>query len=370
MWVTLTPPGLEPGAVRRRTYLLGLRPVPVILRAELPGRITNMGTFILSEDAGQGGRSEVAPTVDEEPLMLRRLHSAPRRPDALDAADARADPDDFLSQRAIGVSGAPILHRGRVSAIALMPDGSRVASAGADGTVRIWELDGNSSFADIRSRVSELADRRADLLIWNADNRQVAAVEVKQYASPSVSAESRGTGDSHLALLRKLVGGTRSDAELASLRADATDATDCHHHGLPPFDMRPYQLRPCCLTASPVPLLTDKAADDVRITMSALLSMDVLTLPVLSIAVAFTDRRQLQDYKAGLIQLVDAALAFLRMLVVLLAAIAHQATVPILQLVMLGSIRHYGRRGEPDDSALPALALRSSRHQGTVRLAA
>jgi hypothetical protein len=52
------------------------------------------------------------------------------------------------------------------------------------------------------------------------------------------------------------------------------------------------------------------------------------------------------------------------MLVVLLAAIARQATAPTFLLVVLGSVRHYGHRGEPDHLPVPARILRSNQHQG------
>jgi WD40 repeat protein len=42
-------------------------------------------------------------------------------------------------------SGAQLLvlhgHRGEVSAVSFGPDGSRLASAGSDGTLRVWALD-------------------------------------------------------------------------------------------------------------------------------------------------------------------------------------------------------------------------------------
>jgi hypothetical protein len=237
----------------------------------------------------------------------------------------------------------------------------------------------------VQQRIDGLTALRADLVVLEPDG-QILAIEAKRYAGPPPRANTaRQTYDSHLDLLHNALdadylhpydgtydGASTAKAGAAVLQrvvADANLLTAVHVDVLPVYAIRPYWLQHRCLAASPTPVQTD--TDDADGITQLLAYAELVEAAVTSLIVTFNDRWQLRDYKTAMLQIVDSLLASaLRMLVVLLAAIAHQATVPIFLLVMLGSIRHYGRRGEPDDSALSALALRSSRHQGTVRLAA
>jgi hypothetical protein len=134
---------------------------------------------------------------------------------------------------------------------------------------------------------------------------------------------------------------------------------------LPAPAIRPYVPRSCCFDVAPA-LPDAGAADSADL---PLLSAYSPIPPTLRLTVTFRDQRQFQDYRAGLVQLVDAALVLLlRVLVVLLAALAHRTRAPVYLLVLLSTVRHYGHRSEPDHQPLPACALTFQR--GSVRLTA
>lgn len=201
---------------------------------------------------------------------------------------------------------------------------------------------------------------------------ELVQIEAKRYEGRA----DRGSRyrDEFLQHLRKLQ--DAADAELTEDAAGVAMATGdvlagAPRGALPAYAARPYLIQQCCLTTSPVHLTTRTGAGIGPSTfIEQLAYAQVLGSTTVRITVTFGDRRQFQDYKADLLRFVDALLAcLLRMLVVLLSALAHQAMAPAFLLVMLGSIRHYGRRGEPPHAFLP-LALTSDQQRGAVRLAA
>lgn len=238
----------------------------------------------------------------------------------------------------------------------------------------------------ISDRVSELAEQRLNIITADLDGR-VVAIEVKRRVGsqpqPGTPRPAYDVGHElvHNALdadYLRPYGDTGDEATSAQkagatvfrwIVADANVLTAAHLDALPAYVTRPFLTRDCCPAAPSVPARADADEADVRTQLLAY--AELLRATVTRLIVDFTNRRQFHDYAAGLLQIVDVLLASARrMFVVVLAAFAHQATTPSFVLIMLGSIRHYGHRGEPDHLTLPARVLRSNQQQGTVRLAA
>lgn len=92
---------------------------------------------------------------------------------------------------------------------------------------------------------------------------------------------------------------------------------------------------------------------------------------VAPLTVTIRDKRLAQDYRQGLRCFVDAVLDVLRrMVVMVLAALSHLAQAPPFLLVILGAIRHYGRRGESDGHSLLTLRVQPMTPRGAACLAA
>jgi hypothetical protein len=231
----------------------------------------------------------------------------------------------------------------------------------------------NSAVKAVKAR---LADRQVDFAAVSPDGK-IILVEVKRYVSPSPRPSKRLSSDELLARLW-----STWDTADSSLAEDASQsayreavitrnvATVESPRRLPTYATRPFLPQPCCTSGLPssASVGVGEAASTVRVLPFVSSATSAASFTVL--ALAFSDRRQFQDYKAGLLQLVGALLACLcRMFAILLAAIAHLTTAPAFALVMLSSVRHYGHRGEPDHLLLP-LALTQAQQQGTVRLAA
>ena len=67
------------------------------------------------------------------------------------------------------------------------------------------------------------------------------------------------------------------------------------------------------------------------------------------LSVTFRTTQLARDYRAAQLRLASSVLAALRLVLArLVSALAHQPEAPAFLLIMLGSIRHYGHRGEPD----------------------
>jgi hypothetical protein len=92
---------------------------------------------------------------------------------------------------------------------------------------------------------------------------------------------------------------------------------------------------------------------------------------VIDIRVTTCDPVLVKDHREGLRRLIGGILAALRLvLVMVLAALSHQAQAPTFLLVMLATTRHYGRHGDGDSHLLCAPALQIQRRKGAVCLAA
>jgi hypothetical protein len=86
--------------------------------------------------------------------------------------------------------------------------------------------------------------------------------------------------------------------------------------------------------------------------------------------VIIRNRQLVRDYRDGLRRVIGHVLAVLRLvLIIVLAALAHRPQVPVFLLVMLSTVRHYGRRGDSDGHSLPVCSA-SRRPQGAFRRAA
>jgi hypothetical protein len=234
----------------------------------------------------------------------------------------------------------------------------------------------------IQRRVIQLVDLRTDAAALDTDS-QLVAIRVGRLVGPVAARQfcdglpeflSNNLGAA--VYLYPLGDTTRAAAVvknaaqtvLLNVLTSGTVPAVRRRQALPAYAIRPYLVQQCCLTA-PAPVGTGGGTGSGSLLRQlAYLQLLVSTTP--SFAVTFGDRRQLQEYKAGLLLLVDAFLAcLLRMLVVLLAALAHQATAPAFLLIMLATARHYGRRGDPDHLSLP-VALIFDQQRGAVRLTA
>jgi WD40 repeat protein len=89
-------------------------------------------------------------------------------------------------------------HKGAVNAIALAPDGKTVATAGADGTVRIWDAAGGTETLKVEQRGKAVA------VAFSPDGRTVAAAFADE--AGAVIAFDRHTGKHAWRISRRLPG--------------------------------------------------------------------------------------------------------------------------------------------------------------------
>jgi WD40 repeat protein len=83
----------------------------------------------------------------------------------------------------------PLLrHPGRVIHAAFSQDGHRIATACADGTVRVWDLAG-AAVAPVAER-TPFSDDRSRFLVWKGDTLQVRDTVSKAAASPEIKITS------------------------------------------------------------------------------------------------------------------------------------------------------------------------------------
>lgn len=140
-----------------------------------------------------------------------------------------------------------------------------------------------------------------------------------------------------------------------------------HWRALPPYTYRSFAVRSCCvasaLTSEAVtaavqewknPVPKDSCGTSLR---HQILHM-LLRERVARLTVTIQDKQLAQNYREGLRQLLGSMLDTLRNIaVIVLAALSHLTQAPPFLLVLLATIRHYGRRGDSDGHFLPAPAL-------------
>jgi hypothetical protein len=142
---------------------------------------------------------------------------------------------------------------------------------------------------------------------------------------------------------------------------------------LPYYANRPFAARSCCgartITTEAVAAALTRKRARVHPTLLQLVRREHLRA-VVPLTVIIRDTQIAADYRQGLRCFVDVALDVLgRMLVMFLAALSHLAQAPSFLLVVLGAIRHYGRRGESDDHAPLITRMHPIRHKGVACLA-
>jgi len=143
-------------------------------------------TAVLAQQAADMQRrlkTELALSVQLVATALRYLDIDPEvsAHAALDALRRTRTAEPFLrvqaedaARRAIDASRLGLTLRGhaqRVQAVVFSPDGTRIASAGQDGTVRIWDAATGGNIATLRGHEDEARD-----LAFSADSRLLASV--------------------------------------------------------------------------------------------------------------------------------------------------------------------------------------------------
>lgn len=149
---------------------------------------------------------------------------------------------------------------------------------------------------------------------------------------------------------------------------------------LPYYANRPFVGRSCCRASALTPEAVSVAVQHWKTPvprvvggMSLLQELFPLRMraPVAPLTVTIVDKQIAQDYRQSLRGLVGGVLEVLgRMLVMVLTALSHLAQVPSFLLVMLGAIRHYGRRGESDGHFPLTLRVQPMTPRGAACLAA
>lgn len=299
--------------------------------------------------------------MDATQLNPDRLDRLPRPTNVGNASDSRADrnvclpslaaytADNFVPPQVERAATRNIIYQPGFPNILmdLEPYSRHDPDVAAECQKRLRDLLSKpAALGHLRSLAAEVADHRADVVALGPGG-QLFAFQTKWQAAADDAVQTA----------------------FMNIVTSANLPTDGNRRALPAYAVRPYPMRQCCLAT---PLASTPGGSRLSAELQELAWAIALTSATMRLTVTFSgDRRLYQDYKAGLLQLLDALLtSLLRMIVVLLTALAHQATGPAFLLVMLGSIRHYGHRGEPDHLALPALALMSNQQRGAVRLAA
>lgn len=150
---------------------------------------------------------------------------------------------------------------------------------------------------------------------------------------------------------------------------------------LPYYTDRPFIARSCCGASTLTPEAVAAAVQHLKVPalrtegrMSSLRHEVIhmlIRVPIAPLTVTIRDEQLAQDYRQGLRGLVGGALEVLgRMAVMVLAALSHLAHVPSFLLVILGAMRHYGRRGESDGHFPLTLRVQPMTPRGAACLAA
>jgi hypothetical protein len=309
--------------------------------------------------------------MDATPLKRDRLNSLPH------SADSHADRDDRLPSLAAYTADNSVAPQDERAAkqtifyeLGLLPGtfadmepySGLDPDTAAERRKNLCDLLSKAAPGDLRSLAAEITDLRTDLVALGPDG-QLFAIQAK-----------RRTRDGFPQRRYNAWAAAEDAVQTAFMDILAAWAVrlDDHRRALPAYAVRPYLVQQCCLATPPFSTAMDVGGGSKSSAVTQeLVWAHALASATMRFTVTFSDRQLFQDYKNGLLRLVDTLLAsLLRMLVVLLAALAHQAIAPAFLLVMLRSIRHYGHRGEPDHLALPALAPTFDRRRGAVRLVA
>lgn len=159
----------------------------------------------------------------------------------------------------------------------------------------------------------------------------------------------------------------------------ADEEAGVHWRALPVYATRPFALRACCTATVPASAWTAVARPSAQA-----MTEDERALLLLyrlwhmgakyashRLRVTTQNRRLVRDYREGLRRLLFGVLRLLRsMAVTLLAALSHLAQTPTFLLVVIATVRHYGRRGDSNGHFLPAPALQGIQRRGAACLAA
>lgn len=154
--------------------LLGeaLRAGPAIL---VDGAVADDGTLLV---AGGGGRVELWPGADAARI------SSPRRPGGATGTGTAVAIDSGARRAVVGTDAGVILlwsiadldappkalggHTGAINRLAFVGNGARLVSAGSDGTLRVWPLEGGSEPEVLRGHSDEIG-----AMAHSADGRWV-----------------------------------------------------------------------------------------------------------------------------------------------------------------------------------------------------
>jgi len=281
-------------------------------------------------------------------------------------------------------SGQPV--PGLQQAVAPFPDNPRQPDA------ELWG--GSWSFTHtkeaVRIRLAKLAKRRADIVVLQKDDLDERCpsflIEAKRWTGEDQPSDRHGFtvsthfpagSDTDSVVLRAACCGQSDQSRsgpalLVPPAAEADTATGSHDHWrvMPSYSSRVLNLATRA-ARPPVPRTAATRSGSDSFDSLPYLAQDCCHVEAATVVGSFRvtlhDKQAARNFRAGLLRLVDGILSALRrMLVVLLTVLAHQPRAISFLLVMLGSIRHYGHRGEPDAWLLPDFSLRPKKQWGAA----